>query len=86
MTYVVREIETGFIIVGSQGALLRDGGAGMNGEPLVWRERARAEAKAEWMNRVVASALMTRSERRTLRNEIATKHGISADTARGLLN
>lgn len=85
MAYELRETETGFIVVGESGALLRDGGAGTHGEPLVWRERARAEAKAEWLNRATPQ-LMTKGERRAMRDEIASKHGISPDVARGLLN
>lgn len=84
-TYTVRQTEAGFIVVGPSGALLRDGGAGVHGEPLVWRDRARADAKADWLNTPGRDALSNR-ERRELRTAIGARHGLAYDVARGLLD
>jgi hypothetical protein len=83
--YRVRETATGFIVVGPSGALLRDGGAGHEGEPLAWRDRSRAEAKAEWLNAPDRYALSNR-ERRELRTAIGARHGLPYHVARGLLD
>lgn len=85
MTYTVRETNTGYIVVGPSGALLRDGGAGQSGEPLAWRDRARADAKAEWLNTPERHTLSNR-ERRELRTAIGARHGLSYDVVRGLLD
>jgi hypothetical protein len=85
MSYTVRQIDTGYIVVGPSGALLRDGGAGQQGEPLIWRERARADAKAEWLNTPERHTLSNR-ERREMRTAIGARHGLPYDVARGLLD
>lgn len=86
MTYFVQEHDSRFMVMGARGAMLRDGGFGQFGEPVLFSDRARAEAKAAWLNLPTSVALMTASEKRAARAEIAGRFGIAADVARGLLN
>lgn len=83
MTFEIRSFNDRFIIVGSAGALQRDGGFGL-GEPFTLRDRSHAEAKAAWMAQ--PTILMSKGKRRALRARIAAQFNIPADIASGVIS
>ncbi len=86
MAYEVRETQGGFIIVGAAGAMLKDGGAGVNGEPTMFRDRPYAEARAAWLNSPARDMMASRATKRAARAEIAARFGIPAKAINGLMN
>lgn len=78
--------------VRSNGCLLSENGHSFLsgngfGEPKIWRgadAMAKAKAVAEWLSCDYRGNLSNR-QRRDLRVDIVTRHGLASETARGLL-
>lgn len=86
MSYESFPHEDHFLVRGSSGVLLKDGGAGDRGEALRFSTKERADAKAAWLNLDPSPVMMSKKQRRQAREMISEAFGIPYDVAIGLLN
>lgn len=83
------EIAGGWAVRKADGCLLSENGHSFLsgngfGCPKIWTSAPKARAVAEWLS-TEGRARLSNSQRRELRRTIVEKHGLPAETARGLL-